>query len=353
MNIDLFKTYMMIALSEENVPQTTFFKDRYFSEETVFASDKVLTEYRNGDRKMAAFVSENVGDVPIDRRGYRIDEFQPAYIAPSRLLTLDDLKQRGFGEALYSGSTQAQRAARILQQDLKDLEGRIVRREEWMCVQTMINNACDIQEYIDAKKQGKKYRVQFYDEVSDHVYTVANPWNSPDGAFFEDVLEMCRMLSKRGLSAADLVLGSQTSNAILEIEKVRTLLDNNRVQIGLISPTLTQYNGVAYMGTLNFMGFQLNLFSVVHGYVDDDGAEKPYFPSTSAMVTAPGCGRMLYGQITQIDHGMEDFKTYANKRVPKLTVDQDKDTRKLRLGTRPLAAPKDYCPYIYAANVVS
>ena len=33
-------------------------------------------------------------------------------------------------------------------------------------------------------------------------------------------------------------------------------------------------------------------------------------------------------------------------------LDQDKDTRKLRLGCRPLAAPKTYCPYIYAADVV-
>ena len=30
----------------------------------------------------------------------------------------------------------------------------------------------------------------------------------------------------------------------------------------------------------------------------------------------------------------------------------DKDTRKLRLGCRPLAAPKTYSPYIYAADVV-
>ena len=70
------------------------------------------------------------------------------------------------------------------------------------------------------------------------------------------------------------------------------------------------------------------------------------------MVTAPGCGHMMYGQITQIDYGSVDYTTYAAKRVPKFMVDQDKDIRRIRLGTRPLAAPKHYCPYIYAANVV-
>jgi hypothetical protein len=71
------------------------------------------------------------------------------------------------------------------------------------------------------------------------------------------------------------------------------------------------------------------------------------------MVTAPGCGRMAYGQITQIDFGNTEFSTHAGRRIPKLVVDQNADTRKLRLGARPLAAPKNYCPYIYAANVVS
>lgn len=75
-------------------------------------------------------------------------------------------------------------------------------------------------------------------------------------------------------------------------------------------------------------------------------------PATAAMVTAPDCGHMMYGSITQMDYGKTDYTTYAAKRVAKLVVDQDKDTRKLRLGCRPLAAPKTYCPYIYAADVV-
>ena len=85
---------------------------------------------------------------------------------------------------------------------------------------------------------------------------------------------------------------------------------------------------------------------------DETGKSARYFPATAAMVTAPDCGHMMYGSITQMDYGKTDYTTYAAKRVAKLVVDQDKDTRKLRLGCRPLAAPKTYCPYIYAADVV-
>jgi hypothetical protein len=354
-NIDLFNMPLMIALVDEIVPQSSFFKDRYFptSDADIFASDKVLTEYRKGDRKMAAFVAPRAGDIPIDRRGYEVREYQPAYIAPSRMLTLDDLKKRGFGEALFPGSTQAQRAAQIQMQDLIDLDNRVARREEWMCVQTMINNACDMQEYLDANTQGDIMRVQFYDGVSEHEYFVSAPWNSQTGDFFGDVKAMCKLLSRRGLQAADLVIGSQVADAIFDIPKVRDLLDNNRMHFGLLDPNLTEYPGVAILGTLVFGGFRLTIWEVSHTYADDNDIDTPYFPETSAMVTAPGCGRLMYGQITQIDQGKTDFETYAARRVPKLSIDQDKDTRKLRLGTRPLAAPRNYCPYIYAKDVVS
>ena len=353
--LNFFDNYVLMALTEEIVPQASFFRDRYFptGAEDIFAADKVLTEYQKGDRKMACFVAERIGDIPVERRGYEIHEYQPAYIAPSRLLTLDDLNKRGFGEALFNGSTPAERAAKLQLKDLTELDIRIARREEWMAVQTMINNGCVMQEYLDANTIGGSKLVKFYEETSDHTYTVAVPWNEEGGNFFGDVRNMCRMLSKRGLKAADLVLGADVSDSILRLEEVKEALNKNSgIIIGTIEQELSKYDGVVYMGTLNFSGFRLNLISVDETYVDENNVEQRYFPATSAMVTAPGCGHMMYGQITQIDHGATDYKTYAAKRVSKFVLDQDKDVRKIRLGTRPLAAPKNYCPYIYAANVV-
>lgn len=353
--LNFFDTYALLAIAEEIVPQQTFFKDRYFitEESDIFACDKVLTEYRKGDRKMAAFVSARAGDIPMDRRGYEIHEYQPAFIAPSRLLTEDELRKRGFGEALYANSTPAQRAARLQLQDLTDMDRRIVRREEWMCAQTMINNACTMQTYVDDKTEGETLYVKFFDDASDHTYTVATKWNATGGDFFGDVKAMCRKLSSCGLPAADLVLGSDAADAVLEMEKVQKLLDRNSgIIIGTIEQELSQYDGVVYMGTLNFGGFKLNLISVDETYVDASNTTQKYFPATSAMVTAPRCGHMMYGQITQIDYGSTDFTSHANIRVPKFSINQDKDLRKLRLASRPLAAPHNYCPYIYAANVV-
>lgn len=353
--LNFFDTYVLATIMEEYVSNTTFFKDRYFGQSQVFAADKVLTEYRKGDRKMAAFVNPRIGDIPMGRIGYEIHELQPAYIGVSRLLTLDELTKRGFGEALYAVSTPAQRAAKLMQEDLSAMDMRITRREEWMAAQTMILNACPMQEMVDAETAGEELNVAFYDKTkgSEHTYTVATPWTSFQ-AMRADVTAMCRLLSYRGLPVTDLLLGTDVADAILQFDDLRELLDKNSgITTGQINEQLSAYQGVVSMGTLNFSGFRLNLISVDESYMDDDDTMKPYFPRTSVMVTAPNCGQFMYGQITQIDYGSTVPTDHAGTRVPKFTLDQENDTRKLRLASRPLAVPKNYCPYIYAENVVS
>jgi len=354
MNIDILSTYIMAALVEEIVPETSFFKDRYFPTGAgdIFDADEVLVEYRKADLKMAAFVEPRAGDIPVDRRGYEISKFAPPYIAPSRVLTVDDLAKRGFGESILATSSRAERATRLVLQDFVDLDKRIQRREEWMCAQVMITNGCEMQQYIDAETEGEKLRIRYYEGNSDHEYTIATKWDSPAGKFFGDVEAMCWKLAKRGLQAADLILGSQAAQAVSDIEKVQKLLDNRNMTFGTLAPRVEEYAGIAFIGSLNFGGFQLNIFNVLHSYVNDAGQTVPFFPATSAMVTAPGCGRTMYGQVTQIDYGKEIHSTHVGSRIPKLTVNQDKDIRKLRLAARPLAAPNNASPFIYAKNVV-
>ena len=111
-----------------------------------------------------------------------------------------------------------------------------------------------------------------------------------------------------------------------------------------------RYPGVVWIGNLNFDGTDLDIFSVRETVLDKDGTIR-LFPATSAMVTAPDCGHMMYGRVDQIEDDNE-YHSFAMQRVPKFVVDKDKDTRKLRLAARPLAAPRSKAPWMYAANVV-
>lgn len=354
-NLDFFSTYTLRAIIDEITPEHFFFSSRYFPTGAgdVFKSDKVLTEYRKNNRRMAAFVSDRGGAVPVERQGFEMWEMSPAKIAVSRTLTVDDVNKRGFGEALYSNLTPAQRALKLQQQDLIDLNKLIVRREEWMCVQTMINNACTIQEYSDAKTIGGKKHVQFYENSSsEHKYTTANKWNSDKADIIGDVKAMCDLLAKRGLNAADLILGSDVADVFYSDPKIKELLDRNlAINFGTVNETIA-YPGVSTLGTFNFRGYNLRIFVVNTSYEDDNGNDTQYFPKDAAMVTFPNCGHLMYGAITQMQYGGTTLETIAAKRVPKFFVDNEHDVRTISLATRPLAAPNTYCPYIFAETVI-
>ena len=353
MPFDIFDTYYMAGMVQEIVPVQSFFRDRYFPTNAatdIFNSNKVLVEYRDRDRSMAPFVVRRAGDIPVARGGYEIHEYEPPYIAPSRLLTLDDLQKRGYGEALYVGSTPAERARALQMQDLTELDARILRREEWMAAQTMINNGCTIVAYIDDDTVGETYDIFYFDTSGGNPakYTVSTKWDG-GGSFEGDVSAMVNDLLDRGLPAADLVIGTDVAAFLLDDETLLKKLDNRRADFGRLAPRV-RYPGVTWLGNLNFDGTDLDIFSVRETVRDKSGTVR-LFPATAAMVTAPGCGHMMYGRIDQIEDDNE-YHSFAMQRVPKFVVDKDKDTRKLRLGSRPLAAPHCKAPWMYAENVV-
>lgn len=350
-NLDIFSTYYMAGMVQEIVPQARFFRDRYFptSAEDIFNADKVLVEYQAGDQKLAPFVNERAGDIAIAREGYQVHEFTPPRIAPSRLMTLDDLKKRGFGEAVLSTSTPAERARKLQIRDLADLDARIARREEWMCAQVMINNGVQCVEYIDDIANGVTKNIYYYDisGTNPATYTITDEWDD-NGDMWADVENMCIMLAQRGLPAADLVVGSDVEPVILADQKVQKFLDNRRFELGGIDPEILA-PGVSKLGVLNFGGFRLNVIVCYETY-DAAGTPTAYFPEKSALVTAPGCGHLMYGAVTQMED--KEFETFAMARVPKLVVVEEKDMRKLRLTSRPLPAPLHNAPWIYATNAV-
>ena len=356
MPFDIHNTYSLRALMEEITPVPSFFKDRYFPTGAgdLFTTDYVVTEFREGSRKMAAFVAPRIGDIPVERGGYEINMYQPPRIAPSRVLTIDDLAKKGLGEAPFAGFTPEQRAAQIVLQDLTDLERRIMFREEWMAANVMISNGFTVNSYADEVTAVEQYDLKFYNEVSSgHLYTVSTVWST--WALMEsDVIAMCDSLAEHGLPAQDLILGSDVAATMLTFTGLADRLNKTSgIITGEIRQKLTQYPGVVFMGTLNFGGYELNIFNVHETYAADDGTTTKYFPAKSAMVTAPDAGHMLYGAVTQINRGQENFSTVAATRVPKLVVDDVNDTRKLRLTSRPLPMPRNKNPWRYAANAVS
>ena len=178
--MNIYDTFYMLAAVRELKPEHTFFKRRYFpTNETldVFGTSKVLADYKGKSMKGAPFVLPRVGSVSIGREGFSTFELEPANISLSMPLTLDHLTKRGFGESLMSGLTPEDRAKQFLIGDLEELEARIARTEEWMAIQTMLDNGCVMKHQTETEGVYEDVPAKFYDgENNPSMYTPAEAW---------------------------------------------------------------------------------------------------------------------------------------------------------------------------------
>ena len=364
LNVNILDTYYMAGLWEGLSPVNTFFRDRYFptAAEDIFAADKVLVEYQDGDNGRAPFMVMGADPINVTREGYEIHDYAPLYMNQSRNLTADQLKQRGFGEAILSKSTEEERAARLVSKDLALLERRFTRTEELLCAQTMINNGFTVDEMLNADTKGKEASVLFYDPLgtNDGAITIAAGDKITKASDYDAIVKivrtMCRSLSRRGLPARDLIVGQDVGDVLTSNAAVQKLLDKNSgIIIGsTLEAELTKYDGVTLLGILNFGGYKLNIIVVDEQYqdkVDNSVTWVNYFPAKGIMVTAPGAGHLMYAHIVHMDENGE-IDTITGKRVPDLFVDRKRKIREIILESRPFAAPKNYSPWVYGANAV-
>lgn len=347
MALNLYDTHSMLRVQEVIKPKATFLRDRYFptAPEDIFTSEDVLVDYKDeSGNKLAPVVLPSKGGIPVTREGYETHLMTPPLIAPERPLTAAELQKRQFGEALFSGVSAQEREARILQQDLKDLNDLIDNREEYMAAQALINNGYTLKQYAD-KYGSNEYiekELKFYNGgTNPATYTVASDWSTVSTAIISDIAAMADILTKRGLAATDLVVSGTVADVLLANEHILKLLDNRRFILAQeVSPS-EQANGSVLIAVLNVKGHMISVYSYTREYVDEtSGASTPFIPEGYVFVTAPGMGRTAYGAITQIEQATNNFATYAAKRVPHVISDPHGNTRTLIQQARPIVMPK-------------
>lgn len=349
MDLDLTKTYTLLAAYETLPPVPSFLKDRYFptnSMTDVFSTDDVLVDYKDGSKKAAPYVLPTVGGKVIDRDGFTTDRFTPPLIAPQRTLSIDDLKKRGFGESIFSGVAPADRKALITMRDLRELDEMTTRREEIMAAETLINSKCVMKQWNGSDSNTEK-TIQFYTEgTNPYKYEPANGWDTEAGTILQDLHQMILMLNEKGLPAEDLVVAGDVADAMINNATLQKLLDINRMNLGGIAP-LELPEGAAHIGTLNVFGKMIKIISYVETYENDEGTITPYIPEGTVILTAPGAGRGLYGAVTQLEYDGE-FYSYAGRRVPKYLPDPKTNVRTLTLSSCPVLIPKNKGAWISA-----
>lgn len=353
MALDIFKTHYLLAAVETNLtPARTFLRDRYFPTNDatdLFATEDVLVEYKDGNKKVAPFVAPRHKGITILRSGSYMERYTPPLTAPRRVLTIDDLNRRGFGEALMSDLTPEQRQATLLMKDMDELSEMITRREEVMAAEIMTTNKCVMKHYADDLTKPVEEKVlQFYDgETNPAEYVPGVKWDAAGAKIIDDIHAMIGMLSSRGLPATDLIVSSDVAAAIINDETIQKFFDIARYNVGTFQPEELP-NGVSRILVLNVYGRNINIYAYDESYENEDGEDTPLIPAGTVILTAPNVGRTMYGAVTQVEQTDGQFHTYKGRRIPKYLSDPVKDVRTITISSAPLLIPNNINPWIVA-----
>ncbi len=327
-----------IAAIKEEKPFSTFLRDRYFPFKTAFTTDEVLFEYKDGHKKLAPFVAPRVGGITIKRDKYTAQTFAPAYIAPKRTLTIDELKKKRMGEAIYPEMTPADRESELILDDSDELDEMISRTEEWMSAQLLKNASIVMEEKTEDPDVSIEKEIIFYDgDSNDWIYSVSKNWDNADADIIGDLAAMARYQKAKGIAATELLCDAAAGTAIINNPKIKDMLDIRNLNIGTVDPVLLEY-GVAKLATLNCEGHLIDILQYVDEYEAEDGTSTPYLPYGTVVLLAPGCGQSLYGAVTQLEEDKQ-WHTYGEKRVPLLITSTTNQSKELRLAAAPLFHP--------------
>lgn len=359
MSVDIYKPFNLIAAYEVAEKEGAWLRDTFFPcnpAKDVFKTDEVYVEIKDkGDRLTAPFVVPSVGGRYITRNGYKTSRLAPPFMGLKSKLTIDDLEDKGFGEAYFTQASPEQRARKLLLGDLEEMEKRFARTEEMMCAKLLTGNGYELKhygaEYSDTDKF-KNYQIKFFDGEDDPTqYTPEAKWSVTSEGIVDDIYAMVKMLEDNQQSASHLIVSWDVATTIYNNKNIREdikTFSNINLMPGGLSPEKLP-NNVTKICTLNVYGRLITVYSYTATYIDpESGEETLYIPEKTAILTAPNCGKTLYGCVKQMDPATEQFQWIAAKRVPKVSVDVDNDSRDLRICSRPLVVPAAVNPFVHA-----
>ncbi len=314
----------------------TFFLDTYFTNIKTYASKRIDIDIVKGDRRMAPFVHPMVGGKVLKDKGYSTESYAAPLINPLDITTAEDAMRRMPGEDLYSGMTPEDRAAQQLVEDYNRLNDAATRREEWMAVRTIMDGQ------IPVIGSG-------VNEVIDFGFTnkvkldTTKQWGKSAAKPLEDLGDWVDQVLENGFANVDhVIMGRTALRNFLNDAGVQKMLDNRRIEMGLISPKDLP-NGVKYVGHLNNPNLDIYTYSEV--YLDD--WTDPENPTTKRLVednkiallpSHPNFMR-AYALCSYIDDASKQTVTAQTTRLLRTYVEHGPDRMIMELQTRPLTIP--------------
>ena len=326
MAIDLFDSRKMLSQIEQMKPAKSFLRDLFFTEVNNSDAPKVDIDIVKGKRRVAPYVSPKLEGKVIERLGYSTNTVEPPHVKPKMVTDVENLYHRQPGETVYTGGlTPAQQAAMQLGKDLRELNDLIDRVEEVQAAEAL--NAAT----VTVEGDGVSLVVDF-GMAADHKVTLLTTtrWTESTAVPLENFRTWRRkILQDSGITPDICIMGANVLNSFLKHASVTGLLDNRRIDLGIVDPVALP-NGVTYYGFIKEVA--LDIYGYDEWYIDSGGTEQPMVPVNKLWIGSTRARNVRnYGAIRDVEYG-----NFAVSRFPKSWVQPDPSKRFLMLTSAPL-----------------
>lgn len=343
-------TYSLINVVKLLYPVVMFFYNRYFPTGDQFYSEEVLIEMMRGNRKIAPFIVPYVNGIPQEKSGYKTFKYEAPYIGLSTIITPKDLKNKAFGEDPNSNRSPADRLDDLESDYTEDMRNKIFRTKELMCIELLMTGKLHIKQFATAedviKDRYTVWDIQFYDDSFRNQYVPTKLWASMTiQEKIKTLNDMARILKGKGITATDLVMGSNVSSDLFSDKEFLEYFDYKAVDFGAIAPEETP-EGVTYHGTINILGVRLNFFTYDEKYTDLRGHETSFIPPDAIFMLKPAMGTTPHGEVTFVNAD-KSMDSYAETIVPRVVAEEGKNYISVEAYSRPLPYPKDPESWLY------
>lgn len=336
--MSIYDTAVMLKAVEQFPRDYSFLYDYCVDSDNPVEDSEAIYDYRKGSLRMSPIVHDYVGGVLMARDGFDTRKIGFCRLAPERIVTINDISKRSFGENVMGAKTPEQRAKELLARDLTDMKQSNQLRREWMVRQVLLTGKLEIFKYTNEGRDKETTMVADYGFTNN--FSPDNAWDTANATIDEDMQEMCDLVYDGGGYIDRFLMHPNVFAAMKKNSNYIKQFDGLHVNMGEIN-TRYMTAGIRFVGW-NSDGVEM--YTVSGKFVNDNGQHESIIPGGTIVGLSRGIMNAPHGPITQVeDPGQKGApKTYIKKEVP---------LRIANVGTNSVTTRLTSCPTVVPVNV--
>ena len=289
MAIDLFEPRSMQRAIEVRKRPRNWYTDTYFGENPmgVHGTPTIDQDVRVQGQRMAPLQLPTEASRAVNRDSFSTGSIRIPYMKPMLPTTAGELlAQREPGANLYAAPDLVGAARARLGRDIADLDDMNARRVEYMAARGMQTGKTPLVNVGDDGKPTINAEVDWQMPVA-HLVTLTGTalWtdktNSDPIGKLRDFANL--VIASAGLSPAVATVGTSVASAIIAHPQIQAMLDNRRVEAGMLELREQGVEGITYLGRIK----GIDIYEDARTFTNDAGTAELYTPVDRLVLGAP------------------------------------------------------------------